>query len=462
LGCAVARGENLTFPQPSLQQAWPARVVLSSLTVGSVYRVRVFPLREGTGTRPEGLGTFELSLSPWEAPANDEPSGAVSVAVSSSHTPCSSPVEFTLDGATPSLPVPPGTARIERDVWFSFVAPPRATGSSFQVLLQLNSSSPQMLWGSVQIRDGFGPTSQALLTSGPNSGAGIGYNFLTPGQTYYLRFYNDSDNPEPFSSYSFCLSTGLNDEPCGALPLPISVGGQCTLPVQGTTFGATSSSGPSLQGASVVPNCGYGFGGLPRDVWYRVVPGTTAFTLHSDDATVGMARLYQPAVAGGTCSDVLQLINCQSSTPIGVGQQRGLGTVFFDNLTPGQPYYLGISSDNAPFAPSGDFTLCAQASTTLPARAAAGGPGSTLWPNPVVAGEVLQVQLPAGQAPNAQIRLEWLTAQGQVLPDQQAGHRQATAGVVQVPTQGRPPGLYLLRLWLPDGQLLPVHRVVLK
>ncbi|WP_165903689.1 hypothetical protein [Hymenobacter gummosus] len=57
--------------------------------------------------------------------------------------------------------------------------------------------------------------------------------------------------------------------------------------------------------------------------------------------------------------------------------------------------------------------------------------------------------------------MEWLTAVGQRVGSVQEATVPA-AGAVALPTAGRTPGLYLLRLWRPDGQPLPVRRVLLQ
>lgn len=463
LGCALARRKDPSFTEEA--PPLPARLLLPNLTVGRTYWVRVFSAAAATALQPHGDATFTLSLSPWQAPANDEPATATPVAVAPVPEPCASRTEFTLDGATPTFPAASGSAWVGRDVWYSFVAPPAAAGSPFaRVLLRLGEGSQHMLQGGVELRDGIDPTVYG--------GAGTG-NWtssvrvirpllvawqLTPGRRYYVRFFSSLPNPEPYTRISFCLSEIGNDEPCTAVPLPISGTGQCVQPVQGTTSGATVSrtnTGLRLP----VPNCGTD--AFADDVWYRVVPTTTTFTLHTNDVAVGLARLYRPTGTGAQeCSGAFELVNCQSSQGASV-ENRPLGTVLFDNLVVGQPYYLAVSNNGRLGQPRGEFTLCAQAAATLPVRVAAGRTAGSLWPNPVTAGEQLTVQLP-NSASAATIRIEWLSAVGRVLPAQGPAEAEVANGKVRIGTVARPPGLYLLRLWLPDGGPLPVMRVVVQ
>ncbi|TGE23043.1 hypothetical protein [Hymenobacter metallicola] len=466
LACAVAHAEDPLYgrfyvgEKPPL----PARLLLTSLSVGETYWVRAFPLAAPTATRPAGKYSFELSLNTWAAPANDEPAAAVPVAVSPTAQPCASPVAFTLDGATPSFPAAGGSAWTERDVWFSFVAPPATGGRSYSsVLLWLGENQLHMMQGGIELRDGTTRAARILESQqwGPFAqlvGPGLSYNRLTPGQTYYVRFYSSLTNPEPLTQFSFCLTVALNDEPCDALPLPLSASGQCTQPVVGTLFGATPSRiNPGL--GLAVPNCS---AETVYDVWYRVVPTSSAFFLRTDDVTVGQARLYKLATPGGACAEALELVSCQASQAVTV-EPRALGTVLFDNLTPGQPYYLAVANQGG----AGDnrkvsFTLCAQSAVSLPTRGAAGRAAGSAWPNPVAAGEALHLRLPADLPRPAAVRAQWLTAQGQELPGAAAAQYAPVAGELALPTTGRAPGLYLLRLWLPDGQPLPVYRVVVQ
>ncbi|TGE23042.1 fibronectin type III domain-containing protein [Hymenobacter metallicola] len=461
LGCAMARPIGPIIDGATTRPPLPARLLLPNLVVGTTYWVRVFQVTEPTARTPDGEASFDLSLHTWTTPGNDEPQNAQLVALASSLSPCSTRVEFSFDGATPSFT---GTTQSEkRDLWFSFVAPPAPAGhTTSRVILRLGENEEHLQDGGMEFRDG--PNVNSFVYSSQSWGRalmalrpGDSYSGLTPGKTYYLRLYSSLPNPEPFARMSLCLSVDVNNDPCSALPLPISAGGHCLQPVQGSTYGAGESR-LNTGVHALIPNCGPPKGTI-RDVWYRVVPATPAFTLHTDDKTITLARLYLPTA--GTCDGNMQLISCQSSRA-GLAEIRGLGTVLFDNLTVGQPYYLAVSNSDNYYEETGPFTLCAQTALTLPTRPATTQPQLNVWPNPVTAGELLSVQLPADLAVAAQVRVEWLSALGQVLPATGAGELPVGQGQVQVPTAGRAAGLYLLRLWLPDGQPLPVHRIVVQ
>ncbi|OON69739.1 fibronectin type III domain-containing protein [Hymenobacter sp. CRA2] len=458
LACALARAIDPVFSGQPNPSSLPGRLLLSGLTVGRTYWVRVLTVAWPTATKPDGEATFEIALNDWPAPANDEAAGALPLTMSQSAGECTSPTAFTLDGATVSIP-PSGTNAPQRDVWFSFVAPAAPAGrTSSGMVLYLRGD--QVLQGGMELRE-----SPTQSSAGATSWTGgirvtsprIGSNFLVPGRTYYVRIFSTLPDPEPGLRFTLCLRSVItNDEPCGALPLALDASGQCTAPVAGTTTGASSST--TTPGVRMpVSNCGY-TGAV--DVWYRVVPTSTAFTLRCEDVTVASARLYRPVTAGGTCSGPLQLVSCQNTIVENLAP-RALGTVLFDALTPGQPYYLAVANGSSGQNVIGDFTLCVQSATALPARAAAARSRVELWPNPVPAGHLLTVKLPAG-TDAAKTRVEWLSPVGQRVAAQAGSLRAARSGEWQLPTAGRAAGLYLLRIWLPNGEPLPAQRVIIQ
>ena len=458
LGCAFALASDFANPAQTL----PGRTLLTGLTVGQSYWVRVYAARLTTPQLPAGEPGFELSLHLWEVPANDEPANARPLTVSPSLEPCTGSGIFTLDGATPSLPSS-GTAPTARDVWFSFVAPAAIAPSTFSaVAVRFNFSAP-LVSGVVELRDG--PDANSSVRGGTGSGVGIrqinegGFpsTYLTPGHTYYLRVVTTLPHPEPQPNYSICLAAlPVNDEPCGALPLVVDpITGQCQGTVRGTTFGASTST---ANNGLLLPVSNCDSGSSMADVWYRVVPSSTAFALQCNDISLDLARLYQPISAQG-CAGTMRLVNCQSSLQYGSTESRPLGKILFDQLTPGQPYYLALSGDGFSL-PTRTFTLCAQVATSLPTRPAVAWGACQAWPNPIPAGQLLTLELPGALLTGVALRVDWLTTLGQVLPGGTTGR--TVGGRLQVPTAGRQPGLYLLRVWAPDGQSPALVRVVVE
>lgn len=434
LGCGVSQAARYggSF---SVQ---PTQVLLSTLTPGTEYLVRVFGVQPGS--MAERDFTLALALAP-APPPNDEPATATVLTISPTTAPLLGAITGNVAGATPSLAGSP-----QPDVWYKVTLP------NYPVSLRMQNQMGM----TVEIR-GDAPYYQQWLGLGnqanvrPNPFAySLNYSFK-PGQTCYIRVSaGSSDGQAPYPDFQVGVApTVANDEPCGALPLLLSAAGNCTQPVHGTTLGATYNAQIAKLTAAV--NCTYA-NTTPPDVWYRFRATSPALTLRCDDDMVRLLRVFE---APATCTDDLVLVGCQS---VFDGSTAAIGTVFFDKLTVGKEYLLAVSDMglNLPYA--GEFTLCAEASTTLPTRPGAAEAAFGLWPNPVEAGQPLTVQVPATCTT---VRAEWLSAVGQRLASP-AQPVNVQGGQVQLPTAGRTPGLYLLRLWQPDGQPLPARRVLVR
>ncbi|MGI4865500.1 MAG: hypothetical protein ACRYFZ_16380 [Janthinobacterium lividum] len=413
----------------------PAQVLLTTLAPGTEYFVRVFGLQSGQANDRN----FTVRLAPAPAvPPNDEPANATPITISPLAGPLVGTVVGNIAGATPSL-----AGSTLPDIWYQFTVP------TYPIALRVQS----YVGVTIEIREG-GPSYQLRVGLGGQPYVppfpGFASLSLTPGQRYYVRVTpTGATTQAPFPDFSFTIAAGLlNDEPCGALPLPLSVAGQCTQPVVGTLSLASVSAVSKLAPA---PNCMYGNN---ADVWYRFTATSPSLTIRSSDFMVKLLRVYEaPAI----CSVDPLLVGCQS---VFNSTKTAIGAASFDNLVVGRDYLLAVSDNENGIVPVQDsFTLCAEAGTALTARPSAPAAPWQLWPNPVEAGQMLTVELPTGLAT---VQPEWLSAMGQRLSGASPLPVPVHNGQVQLPTSGRVPGLYLLRLWQPNGQPLPVRRVLIK
>jgi hypothetical protein len=168
-----------------------------------------------------------------------------------------------------------------------------------------------------------------------------------------------------------CLSVAaalvpVNDEPCGAIAIPL-VNSNCATPVSGTTNGATQTSANSLDVAPLNPNSAVPFGcGAVNfsgaDVWYSVtVPATGYIGINTveSDLCAGAIGLYTaPSCAAGPYSWVggsglcsIDGLNAANTAPGIVINPATYG------LTPGQTVYIRYWERNN--NENGDFTICA-------------------------------------------------------------------------------------------------------
>ncbi len=440
--CGVGNSLACALAQPARYNgaftAQPAQVRLAALTPGADYLVRVFGLQTGGMAGRD----FTLALAPAPAlPPNDEPTRATVLTISPQAAPLQGTVPGTVAGATASLA---GSAL--PDVWYKLTLP------AYPVALRMLGHTGL----TVEIR-GDGPLyplrtaygSQANVRPYPLA-SNLSLDF-EPGQTCYVRITpNPTGGQPPYPDFTIGAAPVVaNDEPCNALPLPLSASGSCGQPVHGTLLGATFNE--AIAKLTPAVNCTYDNANNP-DVWYRFRATSPALTLRCDDDMVKLLRVFEVPAA---CTDDLVLVGCQS---VFSGTNTAIGTAFFDQLTVGKDYLLAVSdvAFTTPF--QGEFTLCAEASATLPTRPGTRDAPLGLWPNPVEAGQLLTVQAPAACA---SLRAEWLSVLGQRLASSPQPVP-VVGGQAQLPTTGRAPGLYLLRLWQSDGQPMPVRRVLVR
>lgn len=198
--------------------------------------------------------------------------------------------------------------------------------------------------------------------------------------------------PSPFST-----PFGGNDEPCGAVVLPL---GTTCQPVSGTTAGATATP---VNGYTVTSSCNPSSIPIP-DVWFSFTtaasgqPGAQDVLLTASGAP---ARVVQ-AFSAASCTGPFTRLACagvstnQTGTPAPPLLLRG--------LAPGTTYYVNVISGST--AAAGPFTLCATPAPPCdsPTNLAVGnvtGTGATLTftPAPGSTGYTLTLA-PAGSGTN--------------------------------------------------------------
>ncbi|KAA9338229.1 T9SS type A sorting domain-containing protein [Hymenobacter busanensis] len=177
------------------------------------------------------------------------------------------------------------------------------------------------------------------------------FSGLTPGTTYFVTVRTECGGntlQSPFFSFTVPL---LNDDPCGAINLP--VGATCN-PTTGTTFGA----GTTTPNGYSNPSCAADLS--PMDVWYQfTTPATggasTSATITVTGFAAGQVRLFSAA----SCSAPLTQLAC-SQNPNGPAQPLS-----YTSLTPNTTYYVLVAgySDTSP---RGAFTICVTGAPACP------------------------------------------------------------------------------------------------
>ncbi|MBK9192120.1 MAG: T9SS type A sorting domain-containing protein [Crocinitomicaceae bacterium] len=223
------------------------------------------------------------------------------------------------------------------DVWYSFVAPASGdvtvttdAGTITDGVMQIYSSDCSTTYTSLGCSDDVNGMMPELTLSS-----------LTPGVTYYIRFWEYGGGT---GSFDICVQDnsgggggGLaNDDPCTATA--ITAGGTCSFSTY-TTSGATDSGLPD-------PGCANFNGG---DVWFSVtVPASGNLIFDSD---IGVVTDGGMAIYTGTCGS-LTMLTCNDD-----GSVNGLMPMISQpGLTPGSTVWIQMweyGNDNP-----GTFDLC--------------------------------------------------------------------------------------------------------
>ena len=336
------------FPEPFI-------AINDPLLAGQTVWVRLFP--QGS---PSNGGSFEICAFEPIPPTNDNPCTAEPVPV----TPACTPVSATTEGAlaTGGVPAPTcGNVPPINDVWFTVQIPLAPPGVGVEI--DLGSS---VLNDPAMAVYRMNPDCNTLVQVACNDPAGgnmpgitVNQNGTTivPGTVLYVRVWNKTPI---FGNFQICATPTtppVNDDPCGALALPVNYG--CLF------------SGYTNENASVTPTNPLGVINVPNpscaatanaDVWFTVqVPNPFAaasLIIDSDDGSLtdGAYAIYR--VASGTCAGsdlVLTQLNCVlNGSP--TAATMPYASLPAASLVPGETLYIRLWRQTGS---TGTFSLCA-------------------------------------------------------------------------------------------------------
>jgi hypothetical protein len=281
-------------------------------------------------------GSFDISVSCVYLSENDDCDIAIPVAVEESFL-CGSSTSGTLEYATASLEdnsVCSGTE--DDDVWFSFVASKTEHRIEFLNVLNGTTELYHSVWE--------GTCGGLILVPGSCSDIEeSNVSGLTIGNTYYLRVYSNTDEPQT-TTFDVCIRSvspsPVNDECDGAISVAVKLDLLCESTVQGTTESATASPEDDTACPPVSIN---------DDVWYSFVAKATEHQVDLQNVANGNGTtvLYH-SVWEGTCGG-LSLVS---------GSCSDLNISTVSGLTIGNTYYLRIYSSNYTTGQSITYDLC--------------------------------------------------------------------------------------------------------
>jgi len=306
---------------------YPAYKVLSDLTIGQTYYVRVYSYLNEYSQK----GDFTICITT----PNDECSTAETLMVNPTRD-CTEVTNGSTTDATqsPSWNYGCGGYGYDDDVWYKFTATalsqiitvtPAATNGVDDVLFQVYHGDCNTY-----------PMYCVNNTSGPDPEVVTASN-LIPGDTYYLRVYSAAYYSGR-GDFTVCVTTS-NDDCMNAISVPVNSGTDCTSVATGTTIGATQSEQPSCWGDN------------DDDVWYSFVATHSVHKITVTPAALNGIDNAVMEVFGGDCT-ALSSMQCVNNTS-GTDPE----SVMLTGLTAGTTYYFRVYSFDYG-AGNGDFTVC--------------------------------------------------------------------------------------------------------
>jgi hypothetical protein len=345
----------------------------------------------GTGTTVSGITTPSYALTGLQAGTTycfyvrQDCPGATGAGA------FAGPVCFTTTAASTTCPIPTSLSAVPTSTSAQLswqTSGTTAPGTSY--LVQYGLSGFVLGTGI----SGISPTPNFTIT-----GLAAGNSYC-----YYVQQVCPGGNGSSAFAGPFCfqtLATGggpANDDPCGAVTVPLTAAGTPLQLVASTNVGAGTSAQPGIGAPTCAPTT------TPRDVWFAMTPaaGTTAVTLILTGAPAGMVRVF---TAPNCTTGPFTLVTCRSSG----AANTSLGNVALTGLTPGQRYYVAVSGYGSADA-TGAFTIGAAVVTGT--RAQAETNALLVYPNPSNTG---QLTLRLGSAPRQPATISLLNALGQVV-----------------------------------------------
>ncbi|MEJ7611156.1 MAG: hypothetical protein WKF88_08265, partial [Ferruginibacter sp.] len=281
---------------------------------------------------------FVMSLQATaQVPANDEPCNATVLIANAA---CTFTNATTIDASLTTIPpavtgIPCGNLT-DADVWFSVVVPAGATS------LVVDSKGTSLSDGAMAIYSGTVCTALTFLSCSDDGSLNPGFPKITipgvtPGQTYWIRFYGFGGEQ---GTFGICVTANIppsNDECLTATSLTVNPNLLCAAVTGGTTNNATQSA------TLPTPTCGAA-GGFNDDVWFSF---TSIGTIH---------RITLPTVSGGTSMTMaLYSGTCAALTQIGCVNGTSLDATL---LTPNTVYYVRVFTNSATTTVTATFNIC--------------------------------------------------------------------------------------------------------
>ena len=173
---------------------------------------------------------------------------------------------------------------------------------------------------------------------------------LLPGTFYTVSLVANCGGGQTSSPVTTTFTTAIaNDEPCGAIAIPLNTGSTCQATAYGSTAGATNTVAYGYS----EPGCGTIFSS-PSDVWFTFTTPTSGTA--STAVSLGLTGLDKQVrvFSAASCAGPFTEVGC-SGLSLGVSTPPVLT---LRTLTPGTTYFVRVAQTGVNNASSAVFTLC--------------------------------------------------------------------------------------------------------
>lgn len=365
--------------------------IFEGLTPGETVYIRYW---ERGGPRFEH-GEFEICAFDPERPPNDNPCGAIPLPASTVCNPQTFSNEYAspLSGAVTADPPGCGNTTFFNDVWFTVqwtaqmasdgLTVTTFAGSTADVAMALYHFTPgnNCTAGNLTVLPTLGVPATACNDNITGSNLMASVNTRNPlinpvpplavGDLVYVRVWSETPY---FGTFSICAVENElppNDDPCGALPLPLNYG--CAHQ-PATNANATVTPANYLLGTppSIQNGGGSCVGPYTADVWYTITVPTpvpaNGITVDLDGGLMDDAGLLVYRVLSGSCATNnirLGVIGCSGGVPAVPPYTDLMPTVNVPaaSLTAGQTLYVRVWRQTGV---DGNFSICASRSDPPP------------------------------------------------------------------------------------------------
>lgn len=316
----------------------PETSLATGLTIGQVYKIRVYSFTGTTGQTT----SFEVCVStPPPAPVNDECANATVLTVNPTLE-CAATTQGTVQSATPSGQPNTCGGTPNDDVWYEFTA----TNTTHAISLLNISGSTTNLYHSVY--EGSSCDALTLLyCSDPNTSTAQG---LTIGTTYTVRVYTFTPISGQSTAFDICIGTPpvppVNDDCNNAVTIPVNPTDVCTETVSGTVLSAMPS-----------PEANTCTGNADDDVWFEFTATSTSHSIKLLNIAGSTVDMFHTVYAGSDCNTLEQLYcsdpNASVALNLTIGQTYKV-RVYTVTATPGQNTTFDICVGTPPPPPAND------------------------------------------------------------------------------------------------------------